>query len=173
VIEAIQSRYSAQGTSSIEGFGDQALAKVAVKRFGSWAEAVEAAGLIDRIPVQKPSYRWTKEEVLRGIQKWNSGRKASEDVEKQKHVLILGAIRHFGGWRKAVEAAGLQCSRRQWSRKVITQEIRQRLHSGESLNSSAPDNINLVAASIRHFGSWTAALKAARVPTKRKPRKPR
>jgi hypothetical protein len=123
--------------------------------------------------MQKPSYRWTKEEVLRGIQKWHADRKASEGVEKPSRVLMLGARRHFGGWRKALEAAGLQCSRRQWSRKVITQEIRQRLHSGESLSSAAPDNINLAAASIRHFGSWTAAFKAARVPAKRKPRNPR
>ena len=173
VIEAIQSQYSAQGSSSIEGFGDEALAQAAAKRFGSWAEAVEAAGLIDRIPVKKPSYRWTKEEVLRGIQEWQAGKKPSEGVKKPSRVLQLGARRHFGGWRKAVEAVGLQCSRRQWSRKVITQEIRQRLHSGESLSSSAPVNINLAAAAMRHFGSWTAALKAARVPADRKTRKPR
>ncbi len=174
VIETIQSRYSAQGTSTVEGFGDQTLAKAAAKRFGSWAEAVDAAGLIDRIPVKKPSYRWTKEEVLCGIQEWHASGKALEGVEKESRVLMTAARRHFGGWRKAVEAAGLQCRRRQWSRKVIIQEIRQRLRAGESLSSHEPANINLVAAAIRHFGSWTVALKAARIPSKpRKPRKAR
>lgn len=173
VIEEIESRYSQKGASREEGFGDPVLAKKATKRFGSWAEAIQAAGLSDRIPVTKPSYRWTKEEVLRSIREWHASGKSLEGMDRQYQVLYTSAVRHFRGWRNAVEAAGLQCERRQWSRKVIIQEIRKRLRAGDSIRSSEPANINLAAAAARHFGSWTAALTAASVPAKRLVRKPR
>ena len=76
------------------------------------------------------------------------------------------ARRHFGQWRRAVEASGLEPTRRIWSRETIIVEIKQRRAEGRSLGSGDRANINLVAAAVRHFGSWTAALKAARVPTK-------
>ncbi len=173
MIEEIESRYSQKGASREEGFGDPVLAKKATKRFGSWAEAIQAAGLSDRIPVTKPSYRWTKEEVLRSIREWHASGKSLEGMDRQYQVLYRSAVRHFRGWRKAVEAAGLQCKRRQWSRKVIIQEIRKRLRAGDSIRSSEPANINLAAAAARHFGSWTAALTAARVSAKRLVSKPR
>lgn len=173
VVEEIQARYAQKGASRENGFGDPVLAKKATQRFGSWAEAIEAAGLQDRIPVTKPSYRWTKEEVLQAIRKWRADGKSLEGMDRQYQVLYTSALRHFRGWRNAVEAAGFQCKTRQWSRKMIIEEIRKRKKAGESLASGRPANINLAAAAHRHFGSWTAALKAARVSAKRTVRKPR
>jgi hypothetical protein len=69
--------------------------------------------------------------------------------------------RHFGSWRRAVEAAGFECSRRRWSQGVILFEIKRRIANGSSLHSNDPNNINLAAAAARHFGSWQVALKAA------------
>jgi hypothetical protein len=127
----------------------------------------------DRVHVIKPSHRWTKEDVLQAIRKWHTEGKSLEGMDWKCKVLYTSAVRHFHGWRNAVEAAGFQCKIRQWSRKVIIDEIRKRMKAGESLGSGNPANINLAAAAYRYFGSWTAALKAARVSAKKALRKPR
>lgn len=55
-----------------------------------------------------------------------------------------------------------------WSREMIIAEILKRRAEGRSLSSGNRHNINLAAAAVRHFGSWTAALEAAGVPAKQK-----
>jgi hypothetical protein len=85
--------------------------------------------------------------------------------------LTAAAIRYFGTWRGALKAAGYECSQRRWSHELILAEIKQRLENGASMHSRDPNNINLVAAAIRYFGSWNAARQAAgEAITKLKPR---
>jgi len=51
VIAEIQERYVQGEPKHIQGLGDIRLALAAKRRFGSWASAVAAAGLADRIPI--------------------------------------------------------------------------------------------------------------------------
>jgi hypothetical protein len=68
----------------------------------------------------------------------------------------------------------LKCKRRVWSRERIVQEIKSGQAEGKSLSCSDSNNIKMVAASQRIFGSWSAALEAAGVPSNPKnARKPR
>jgi hypothetical protein len=97
-----------------------------------------------------------------------SGVKLSK-LREQKLGIENAARRHFGQWRRAIEAAGLEPTRRIWSRELIIAEILKRRAEGKSLSSGNRHNINLNAAAGRHFGSWTAALQAAGVLSK--PRK--
>ncbi len=171
IISAIQERYIAGEPQHIEGLGDIPLAQAAKRRFGSWAAAVEAAGLADRIVVRKPLRYWTAEDVIAEIQKWHAEGHAFKDVWTQHAALVNAARRHFPTWRAAMKAAGFECGRRNWDQPTIIREIQQRYRSGKSLTSDHPDNINLAAASIRYFGSWTAAKQSAGVPTKQTQRK--
>lgn len=171
VIAEIQERYVQGEPKHIQGLGDIRLALAAKRRFGSWASAVAAAGLADRIPTTKPLRRWTKKQVLDSIQRATREGISLSKVSSFDQGLYNAAKTHFGSWRNAVRAAGLPTTRQQWSKALILAGILARYRSGSSLSSGHPDNINLVAASSRHFGSWTAALVAAGVkatPTQRR-----
>jgi hypothetical protein len=152
------------------GLGDKNLSSVAWKYFGSWGEAVKAAGLADQIPVRRLRKRWSREDVLNTIREGHASGVKLSKLRKQKLGIENGARRHFGQWRRAIEAAGLEPTRRIWSRELIISEILKRRDEGKSLSSGNRHNINLNAAAGRHFGSWTAALQAAGVLSK--PRKP-
>ena len=104
--------------------------------------------------------------MLRMIREGQASGVSLSDLANREIGLTSAARRHFGQWRRAVEAAGLEPTRRIWSREMIIAEILKRRAEGRSLSSGNRHNINLAAAAVRHFGSWTAALKAARVPTK-------
>lgn len=174
IITAIRSRYEAVGPTHLEGLGDTRLAQAARRRFGNWTAAVAAAGLADRITLRNPPKYCTPHDVVAAIQSAHAAGVPVSKIARAYPALDRAARRHFGVWRLAVEAAGLECQRRVWTPDSIIVEIRQRLAVGGSLSSGERTNINLAAAAHRHFGSWTAALKAARVPSKqRKPRKAR
>jgi hypothetical protein len=174
VIEEIRTRSSNDEQASLRGFGERQLAEAATRLFGSWAEAVEAAGLIDRIPVKKPPRRWKKEDILRDIRAWHAKLGSLKHMEKMNKELVTVARLHFGSWILAIEAAGLCCNHCKWTRENILDEIKRRRKLGESLSTYDHSNVNLAAAARRYFGSWAAALLAAGVASKqRKPRKPR
>ena len=145
----------------IQGLGDVRLAYAAKRRFGSWAKAVDAAGLTDRIPIAKPLRRWSKQQVVDAIQRAVRDGVRLSDISKNEQGLYNAAKTHFGTWRKAVRAAGVSPTHRQWSKQAIIAEIRERQRQGESLASGHPDTCGLVAAAARYFGTWSAAMLAA------------
>lgn len=166
IVKAIQKRFDEGAPTRIIGFGDIRLALAAKRHFCTWASAVEAAGLADRVPIKKVTPRLTKSEVVNFIKDWCTAGKPLSDILKSNAWLERSARRHFGTWKTAVEAAGFESKRRCWSRDVIVSEIKQRLKENKSLSSADRTNVNLAAAAARHFGSWTAALREAGVSTK-------
>lgn len=174
VITEIRTRSPADEQAGSRGFGDKRLAEAATRLFGSWAEAVEAAGLLNRIPVKKPPRRWKKEDILREIREWYAKWGSLKQMEKRNKELVTVARPHFGCWKLAIEAAGFHYYPGKWTREKILDDIKQRCNAGESLSSYERSNKNLVAASRRFFRSWPAALQAAGVTSKqRKARKPK
>ena len=168
VIQAIQMRFAEVGPVPLAGLGDRKLSSVAWKYFGSWGEAVKVAGLAGQIPIRMLPIRRSREDVLRMIREGQASGVSLSDLANREIGLTSAARRHFGQWRRAVEAAGLEPTRRIWSREMIIAEILKRRAEGRSLSSGNRHNINLAAAAVRHFGSWTAALEAAGVPAKQK-----
>jgi hypothetical protein len=91
-----------------------ALANAANAYFGSWRKAVEAAGL-DYADIRR-GREWSKELIVKEIK-----RLRREGVEvglaaeiRVKHSAVYKAVAyHLGGWRDALEAAGLE---RLWRR---------------------------------------------------------
>jgi hypothetical protein len=161
ILSTIRARCASNGPTQLIGLGDPRLAKAAKRHFGSWQQAVKAAGMADRVALRKRRKRRTSEEVLAVIQQWYLKEGCIQGILKLNPGLDKDAKRHFGTWRQAVEAAGYQCLRRQWSQDAILSEIQLRIENGSSLNCGDPNNKNLGAAAVRHFGSWRGALKAA------------
>lgn len=165
-----------------------ALLRAATRYFGSWNSAIEYAGL-DYEAIRR--YRsWSKEAIIAEIRKLHeqgvdlSWRNISTNVSPQLAAAST-KTKHFGSWRGAVDAAGLDYSKirryRQWSDEAILQEIRDLHAKGQSLNAKSMEayDITLITAARRRFDSWDKALTAAgldyktivlRTPFKRKPK---
>ena len=162
VIERIQDYYLQRRSIAVNGCGDRRLFAAAKRRFGSWANAVAAAGLSDKYAPPAPTRVWSRQEVLAAIRKWHEEGRPITNVCKQDQGLYSVAKKHFGCWRQAVIAAGLQPTRRQWTRQLVLEEIRRRKDRGLPLNSLASkQDPPLTGAAIRLFGSWRQALLAA------------
>jgi hypothetical protein len=103
VVKAIRERHQ-PGTSVSEIWrADKALCAAAVRCFGSWRSALMAAGL------QPARKRWTKQLVIQGIRaRHNRGLALTGIVFKQDGALARAAVRHFGSWREALLAAGIE-----------------------------------------------------------------
>lgn len=164
---------------------NQALVSAAAYHFRSYRLAIEKAGLNYEEIARRP--RWTKQRVIATIKaakrkgldlNWASVTKRRDDLGKAAFAAIQGRL--FGGWHRALHAAGLdsdEVSRyRKWSKSTIIYELRARHAEGEGLNSGAVqrDDPGLHAAALRYFGSYDEALQAARIsPAKVRKRKTR
>lgn len=107
--------------------------------------------------------RWSADDVIREIRTCND--LSAKHNQKTLPHLYGAAVRYFGGWKKAVEAAGFDykviCKRRQpgsWSKDQIIQTIKDL----KQMNSSFVRKFNsaLYNAALRSFGSWKNALEA-------------
>lgn len=115
---------------------------------------------------------WTKEKVrdaILGLHR-KTGKANSNFVQVNHPILYQAALRHFGSWPKAVEAAGLEYSVvrvnkpfRRWSKKAIVAELKHRQREGLALNQRAvsQDDDSFYRAARRHFGlgGWDKALR--------------
>ena len=156
VIAELQQR-AAQSRSlgSGENRGDWLYA-AAVKRFGSWGAAVEAAGFDYAAIKPRPV---TADEVLARLRDIAA---VGESLWGKDHPdLAYLAQRHFGNWTAALGAAGLAApSKVRWTPERVIERIRADKNAGLSLRSSAviSRDPNLYAAARRRFGSWKGAL---------------
>lgn len=121
--------------------------------------------------------RWSRDVVSREIISLvQEGRDLRHsEIATTHQTLVSAAVRYFGSWGAAVDAAGLDYThiRRQsqmaravkvikWSRARIAEELRALLASGECL-AAATARANhpalfSAAVSPRYYGSWRAAL---------------
>ena len=149
---------------------DIALLRATMRYYGSWREGVEAAG-IDYESVSR--YRtWTPERIIARIKELHtngadlSWRHVSTRLDPQ---LAAAATRkqHYGSWRSAVAAAGLDYSRirryREWTGNAIIHRLQEMHRQGINLNARHVEamDITLITAARRKFLSWEGALEAA------------
>jgi hypothetical protein len=131
----------------------------AVVHCGSWGKAVEAAGFDYHELKIRP---YTAREVKQQIREMAaSGRRllAFNDAR-----LRAAAARHFGSWKGALAAAGHPDGNLLWTRDRVLTAIHNRRHRGLPLSTMAvlADDRFLYRAARSRFGSWRAALQAAR-----------
>ncbi|MAG08317.1 hypothetical protein CMO89_02500 [Candidatus Woesearchaeota archaeon] len=111
----------------------------------------------------------TKEELILEIKRLSKEDKRYLNYSFLRNIkrndLLFEAVKHFGGWRKTVEAAGFRPIQKGWDKKEIINELieiknnlgfvptRQKLRDLK--------RNDLEKAATRHFGSWNKALNAA------------
>ena len=137
-----------------------AFATAARKHFGSWQQALLAAG-IDPVSWQT----WSPQRVLAEIRAWRQRGAPVENDRLEYRRLQVAARARFGSWRRALIAAGVRRPgqymkwERKWTEQRIIEAIQDRHIRGLSLVATV--DYKLSAAGARHFGSWHAALQAA------------
>ncbi len=102
IVEAIQDGYVRGLPLACAGFKDRKLAAAAKRHFGSWREAVDAAGLLPRLPPPIVQRVWSPQAVLDAIRAHNPCVGA---VWKVDSGLYSAAKKHFGSWSAAIQAA--------------------------------------------------------------------
>jgi hypothetical protein len=120
------------------------------------------------------SQKWSKDIVIRSIlERSRKQRKlGAYQIQQDDSPLYQAGCRYFGGWREAVEAAGLTYEDgrtnsanypKVWDEKIIVETIRQMHNADEPLNSNyiQTECSRLYSAANVYFGGWSQALAAA------------
>jgi len=166
-------RLSAQGRPLNSGHIARtypALAYASRKYLGGWEQAIAAAGL-DYSKIRRKNF-WNRKKIVEAIQGLAAAGKPLNvsAAEKSYGGLVGAATMYFGSWRKAVGRAGLDYGtikrQKEWSKKEIVREIRRMQREGLNLGTTIAVRKRyrtLHAASVRYFGSWAAAMRAARL----------
>jgi hypothetical protein len=134
----------------------------AVRFFGSWGAAVEQAGF---------NYGDQKQAALNAGEVLDRIRKLAvtegNALRAADHPIVAaGARRHFGGWKAALKAS--VCAppkpRLLWTKIAVVAAIRDDIANGIPVSSARIKRRNpaLYAAGLRRFGTWEAAVIAAR-----------
>ena len=152
----------------------QPLVSAAAYHFGSYRAAVEKAGIDYSEVVRRP--RWTKQHIIKLIKQakrdgddlhWSAVTKRGDELGRAAFASLQKRL--FGSWDRALHGAGLDADEisqyRKWDKNGIVFELKGRSREKEPLNSGAvqKEDPGLHAAAVRHFGSYDAALRAAKV----------
>ena len=154
-------------TKRRDELGKAAFASLQPRLFGSWDEALQAAGL-DADAINR--YRkWDKERVVGSIKvRWRDRQPLnSGTLQRQDPGLHAAAVRHFGSYDDALRAAKLDPEkvreRRSWDRDAVIKGLKAARRAGGHLSDSAVrrEQPALYGAAVRLFGSFTAARESA------------
>jgi hypothetical protein len=155
--------------------GARPSASVAAHHFGSWTAALGAADILP------PSLRqWNRREVvaaMRAFAREHDRAPTSIDWRQSttEHPSAGTVSKIFGSWSAALTDAGLEPHQITWDRKQIIPSLRAwtKLHDRPPHRSEwetrDPTHTRPTTKTVyNHFGSWQAALRAAkRTPTSR------
>jgi len=137
----------------------------AMRSFGSWTGALAAAGI--NLPARQGARTWSPKKVIRGIQRASVKPESLcyKNMMIRRRSLLEAAKKHFGNWRKALIAAGIDPESvrltRTWDRESVIEAILDRAVKEEPLAVTKVSPGSLAQWGIRIFGSWAEALRAA------------
>ena len=144
---------------------EQAMYQAATRAFGSWRNAIMAAGVSPQHALR--GKKWTPATIVNTIRQLARRKRplTRAQLEQRHGAMVAAARRTYGSWSKAVIAAGVDPSKLRralpWSRQRIIEGILTRALKNEPLGSQTTQPRSLVEASQRLFGSWAAAKEAA------------
>jgi hypothetical protein len=143
-------------------------AAIRAQHFGSWREALAAAGL----PAEDIyRYRSWDDQVILDEIKMLHGKGvdlSSKKMDESSNTLIATARRRFGTWEKAIEEAGLDYAsirrRQRWTREVILEKVKQLVSENPEIRGvDVKQKDPALFAAIckpRFFGNWSKAMEA-------------
>jgi hypothetical protein len=155
---------------------DRLLYGAVIRRFKTFEKALKAAGF-DPVKLRPPP-RWTRQSIIAETHALHEkGENLAPAQLVKNHYALLGAmLRHFGSYRKAMKAAGLEPvsghvpGPRIWTDEKILQGIRDHYEGWwkDHPRSQPPPGLithkfTLYRAAAARYGSLDAALKAAGV----------
>jgi hypothetical protein len=146
-----------------------AFASLQPRLFGRWKIALGAAGL-DSSDVALYR-RWDRKSIAEELRRRSQKKKPlnSGAIQAADAGLHAAAVRHFGSFDKALTAAKVDPAdvrmRRRWSQADVVSSIKAAAKRGQLLSDSQVRKHSpaLYGASVRLFGSFVSARKAAGV----------
>jgi hypothetical protein len=168
VVATIQERH-AEGESIAHSKVPLPLLKAGMKHFGSWKEAVEAAGF-DYATIRLTHARFEPKEIVQLLRDLAEREPELTLNEIYKQPFLMPLLRCFGSVDKAIQKAKLK----NWpkrvhqpalNRKQIIAAIQERAAAGKPVNATAvrEDLWLLFYSGIARFGEWSRALVSAGV----------
>jgi hypothetical protein len=148
----------------------QSLYQAGSRVFGSWRNAIQAAGL----PPERGNCdeKWPPSKILTVIRIVARRRHPLNVKQLELHHAGLrsAARRLFGSWSKAVLAAGVEPTKLRcitpWTRELVIEGILTRALRNESLTARSIQPRSMAVAARKLFGSWLAALEASGLDSK-------
>ena len=152
----------------------QSLVSAAAYHFGSYRRAIEKSNIDYQDVLRRP--RWSKQSIIALIKKarrddiplhWSAVTQRRDELGKAAFASLQPRL--FGRWDRALQAAGMDAGDvsqyRAWDKNTVLFDLKSRAADSEALNSGAlqKEDAGLHAAAVRHFGSYEAALKAAKL----------
>ena len=144
---------------------DNRLVSAAGYYFGSWAKALEAAGV--NPDAVRSSLPWTSERVVLLIQ---DAKKSGADLQDRSirfwnRALYRAACDHFGTWSQAVQAALKEnAPEARWNADRVRNLVQDYVAHGFSVNEALRYHPRLLRAIIHHYGSMENFVETLRLP---------
>jgi hypothetical protein len=142
-----------------------ALYQAGSRIFGSWRNALQAAGLSpDR---GSRAERWPPAKTLMVIRNLSQRRRPlrKKELEERFGGLVSAARRIFGSWSKAILASGVDPAKLRrvvpWTRERVLETLLTRALRNQPVSARLMEPRSIVEAGRRFFGSWSATLEAA------------
>jgi hypothetical protein len=137
----------------------------AVYVFGTWSEAIRAAGLEPAPPHKNRS----DGSLAQALTEWcrKHGPLNAGTLKKSDKALLSAVHLRYGNVQKAAETLGLRyrgpCML--WSKRRVLEAVKERIAKGLSLQHRVVirENAGLYSAARKHFGSWGGAVEASGV----------
>jgi hypothetical protein len=151
---------------------DRLLYAAAARFFGSWGQALEAAGVDVRYSQLRDKRRkLNREDVIQKLQQRYSAGESMvwNQVCAENRELATAAKYAFGSWIRALRVANLDdalprsAGRLKWNRQQIIEAIWRRQSEGKSnhYRRVRKEEPRIISAARRVFGSWSNAVNAA------------
>lgn len=136
----------------------------AARDYAGGLRRARAAAGIEAPPVRRATPSWNQRKVIDAILRRARGRRPLSSSMAPPDLVAAGRW-HFGSWRVALEASGVdraaaRIERRKYTRDEIIKRLRRAVRSGVELRSSALAKVMKLEAVRREFGSLHAAIRA-------------
>lgn len=150
---------------------NRSLMSGARRQFGSYRNAVEAAGISYAKVAKELQRSWDRQTVINTIRrKYRRGQQLSYNYMKKNDSILFSAIhRYFKTFRAAIKAAGLayeqvaEVPQESWDKERVIRKLRAMVRSKKRITQRSMGT-KLFGAVTRYFGTISKAVKAAGLP---------